>query len=264
MGEQNPAYVLLFPIAYSDDCAMLSDPYRAKQLKTFIATLGLTDDSQVSWALLDRALTHPTYSPEENYEQLEFVGDAVIRLVAGEFLFERFSTASEGELSSIRAILVSDRTLSTIADSYGLDRYLKLSSGAINDPTGEESRRAAAFEALLGALYLSTRDFSLIRTWLDTHLTTHADSIRNDPAYQNYKGALQGLTQEHYQQLPEYRTTEIGQTHGDRERFEAEVWLLGQCWGSGKGQSKKAAEQVAARVAYRALQDELNLSASTE
>jgi ribonuclease-3 len=237
---------------------MFSDPYRAKQLKTFIARLGLTSDAKVNWALLDRALTHPTHSLEQNYEQLEFVGDAVVRLVAGEFLFERFTDASEGELSAIRSILVSDRTLATIADCYGLDRFLQLAPSVVNDPTGEDTRRAAALEAVLGALYLSTHDFSLIRPWFDSHLMTHTHAIRNDPAYQNYKGALQVLTQDRYQQLPEYRTTEIRHVHGDRERFESEVWLLDQCWGRGKGQSKKAAEQVAARVAYDAIQNTLS------
>jgi ribonuclease-3 len=237
---------------------MLIDPRRSKQLKTFIATLGLTDHSQIHWELLDRALTHSTYSPASNYEQLEFVGDAVIRLVAGEFLFEHFPHASEGELSAVRAILVSDRILSQIGDCYNLDRYLLMAPSAANDATGEDTRRAAAFEAILGALYLSTHDFSLIRPWLDTHLKRQAESIRQDPTHQNYKGALQGLTQQHYHQLPEYRTLEIGQAHGDRERFSAEVWLLGECWGSGRGQSKKAAEQVAAQMAYEALQNKLN------
>ena len=240
---------------------MLSDPRRPKQLKTFVATLGLTDDSHVLWELLDRALTHATYSPDQNYEQLEFVGDAVIRLVAGEFLFELFPHASEGELSAIRSILVSDRILSQIATCYGLDRYLLMAPSAANDITGEETRRAAAFEAILGALYLSTHDFSLIRPWLDTHLHTQTDTIRKDPTRQNYKGALQGLTQEHYHQLPEYRTSEIGQIHGDRERFASEIWLLDACWGRGKGQSKKAAEQAAAQIAYHALQKQVTASA---
>lgn len=229
------------------------DPRRQTQLQTFTATLGLTDTSQVDWELLSRALTHSTFSQGHNYEQLEFVGDAVIRLVAGEFLFEHFCEASEGELSAVRSILVSDRILSQIAKCYSLDRYLLMAASAAKDTIGEETRRAAAFEAILGALYLSTRDFSLIRPWLDSHLKHHAEAICKDPTRQNYKGALQGWTQEHYHQLPEYRTSEIGQTHGDRERFLAEVWFLGECWGHGKGQSKKAAEQVAAQMAYQAL-----------
>lgn len=237
---------------------MLSEPRRLRQLKTFIAALGLEDDSQIHWELLDRALTHSTYSPASNYEQLEFVGDAVIRLVAGEFLFEHFPHSSEGELSAVRAILVSDRILSRIADSYHLDRYLLMAPSAANDATGEDTRRAAAFEAILGALYLSTHNFSLIRPWLDTHLHRQAETIRQDPTHQNYKGALQGLTQQHYHQLPEYRTLEIGQSHGDRERFASEVWLLGECWGKGKGQSKKAAEQVAAQIAYETFQNKFS------
>ncbi len=242
---------------------MLSDPHRPKQLKKIVEIFGLTDDSRIQWELLDQALTHSTYASGRNYEQLEFVGDAVIRLVAGEFLFEHFPDASEGELSAVRAILVSDRILSQIATCYGIDRYLLMAPSAANDVTGEETRRAAAFEAILGALYLCTHDFSLIRPWLDTHLKIQADMIRQDPTHQNYKGALQGLTQQYYHQLPEYRTIEIGQLHGDRERFSSEVWLLGECLGMGKGQSKKAAEQVAAQVAYEALQQKISIQQPT-
>ncbi len=231
------------------------DSRRQTQLYRLIEKLGIVNSTAVRWQLLDLALTHPTLSAEANYERLEFVGDAVIRLTAAEFLFETYPDATEGELSAIRGIVVSDRVLSQIASRYGLDRYLLMSDSALGDKAGQESRLAAALEAILAALYLSTHDLRLIRPWLDSHLQEWAETIRLDPAFQNYKGALQAWTQIHHQTLPEYRVTEVGQGHGDAERFAAEVWFQGKSWGQGKGQSKKAAEQAAAQVAYFRLQE---------
>jgi ribonuclease III len=229
---------------------MIVDPRRTTQLQRLVEKLGIAQTADIRWDLLHLALTHPTVSAEANYERLEFVGDAVIRLTAAEFLFETYPHASEGLLSAIRGMLVSDRLLARIARSYGLDRYLLLSDSAMGDKVGQETRLAAAFEALLAALYLSTHNLTLVRPWLDSHLQELAETIRLDPAFQNYKGALQAWTQTQYQTLPEYRVTEIGHIHGDRERFAAEVWIQGKLCGQGKGQSKKAAEQAAAQVAF--------------
>lgn len=231
----------------------LIDPRRPKQLRQLVERLGLPVGSPVKWELLDLALTHPTVSPEANYERLEFVGDAVVKLAAAEFLFETYPHSSEGVLSAIRAVLVSDRSLAAIADCYGFDRYLLVGSSALRDKVGRETRLADALEAVLAALYLSTHDLALIHPWLDSHLQELTETILRDPTLQNYKGALQAWTQTHYQMLPEYRVTEIGQAYGDSERFMAEVWFKGQQWGQGKGQSKKAAEQAAARIAFLAL-----------
>jgi ribonuclease-3 len=232
---------------------MIPDPRRQKQLRQLVQKLGLPEQAPVKWNLLDLALTHPTASPGANYERLEFVGDAVVKLAAAEFLFATYPDASEGDLSAIRGVLVSDRLLAQIADSYGIDRYIVMSHSTLIDKVGQETRLAAALEALLAALYLSTFNLSLIHVWLDVHFHQFAETVRQDPTLQNYKGALQGLTQMHHQSLPEYRVTEIGQAYGDTERFAAEVWFQGKCWGQGKGQSKKAAEQAAAREAFLAL-----------
>ncbi|HEY9663008.1 MAG TPA: ribonuclease III [Allocoleopsis sp.] len=237
----------------------LADPRRIKQLQQFIARLGLSEPLPVNWNLLDLALTHPTASPEENYERLEFVGDAVVKLAAAEFLFAAYPDASEGELSAIRSVLVSDRMLAQVAESYGFDRYLVMASSALADKVGLETRYAATLEAVLAALYLSTHNLSLIRPWLDGHLKELADTIRRDPTLLNYKGALQSWTQAHYQSLPEYRVVEVGQAYGDTERFVAEVWFQNKLWGKGKGQSKKAAEQAAAQEAFLALHEAFNL-----
>jgi ribonuclease-3 len=232
----------------------MPDPRRQKQLEQLVQKLGLTESAPIRWDLLDLALTHPTASGEANYERLEFLGDAVVRLTTAEFLFATYPYANEGEMAAIRSALVSDRTLAQIADSYGLERYLIISASALSDKVGKETRLAAAFEAVLAALYLSTSNLELIHPWLNSHLEQLTEAIRQDPTLQNYKGALQIWTQARYQTLPEYQVTEVGQAYGDVERFTAEVWLQGQCWGVGKGQSKKAAEQAAAKAAFLALQ----------
>jgi ribonuclease-3 len=226
------------------------DPRRVKQLRQFVQKLGLSDQAPVQWALLDRALTHPTISAEANYEQLEFIGDAVVRMASSELLFETYPNALVGEFAAIRSVLVSDRTLAQLAQAYGLERYLLVSSSAASDKAGEISRLADAFEAVLGALYLSTHSLELVRPWLDPHFQQLAAEIRQDPARQNYKDALQEWTQAHYKILPDYRIKETSLVHGDAQRFTAEVWLKDRRLGEGTGRSKKAAEQAAAKQAF--------------
>jgi ribonuclease-3 len=229
---------------------MIPDPRRSKQLQTLVQKLGLPATAPVNWSLLDLALTHPSISRERNYQQLEFVGDAVVRLAAAEVLLETYPDAAVGEFAAVRSIMVSDRTLAEFAENYGLERYLSISSSAAADRAGRVSRLADAFEAVLGALYLSTQTMTLVRPWLDDLLKEKAAEIRQDPARQNYKDALQEWTQAQYKVLPEYRVREIQQANGDRERFTAEVWLNDRKLGVGSGRSKKAAEQAAAKEAF--------------
>lgn len=228
----------------------LPDPYRLRQLKQLVQKLGLPTETSIQWSLLDLALTHASVSAQANYEQLEFVGDAVVRIAASEFLFEHYPNALVGEFAAIRSVLVSDRTLAKLAQLYGLERYLLVSHSAASDKAGETSRLADAFEAVLGALYLSTHTLELVRPWLDSHWEQLSTEIRQDPARQNYKDALQEWTQAHYKLLPEYRLQETSSIHNDAHRFTAEVWLHDQCLGRGTGRSKKAAEQAAAKEAF--------------
>lgn len=227
---------------------------RQKQLRFLLDKLPLSSAAAIKWNLLDLALTHPTVSGTANYEQLEFVGDSVVRLAASELLLENYPDLHVGEFAAIRSILVSDRILAQIAHSYGWSRYLLVAKSAIADKAGKDSRLADSFEAVLAALYLSTHNLNLIRPWLDPHFLKLIEEIRSDPARQNYKAALQEWTQGHYKTLPEYKTQEANQIHGDRERFYAEVWFHGKQLGCGKGHSIKAAEQMAAKEALQKLQ----------
>ncbi|NWF61088.1 MAG: ribonuclease III [Fischerella sp.] len=228
----------------------LAYPRRQRQLESLVRKFGLPAEAPIQWHLLDLALTHPTVSESANYEHLEFVGDAVVRLVAAIVLWENYPDCPVGDYAAIRSVLVSDRILAQLARSYGLELYLLVAGSATADKVGQQSRLADAFEAVLGALYLSTNNLDLIRPWLDPHFKELAAEIRLDPARLNYKAALQEWTQAQFKVLPEYRVVEISQPHNNQERFIAQVWLHGQKLGEGKGRSIKAAEQAAAKVAF--------------
>ena len=229
---------------------MFEDPRRKRKLQQLIRKLGLPETAPVDWLLLDLALTHPSISSTRNYEKLEFVGDAVIRLVAAELLRETYPNEPVGEFAAIRSIIVSDRFLAELADSYGIESYLLIGTNATGNPIGRQSWLADAFEAVLGALYLSTHTMELVRPWLDEALLVKAEKVRQDPARYNYKDALQEWTQGKYNILPEYRVKENTQAASTQSRFIAEVWLRDRCLGQGVGRSKKVAEQAAAKEAF--------------
>lgn len=238
---------------------VLSYPRRQRDLEALLLRMGLDEGATVDWVLLDRALTHPTADSQTNYEQLEFVGDAIVRTAAAELLWETYPDWPVGEMAAARAILVSDRMLARIADTYNLERYLIMGGSAARDLEGRQSRLADALEATIGALYLSVRSLDLVRPWLDDHFRAIAHQVRNDPARQNYKAALQEWTQGRYKSLPEYRVRELSAVHGDVQRFEAQVWFHGRCLGQGRGRSRKLAEQAAAQEAFLWLCDQDDL-----
>ena len=243
---------------------MFEDPRRQKQLQRFIQKLGLPLTAPVDLSLLDLALTHPSISSTDNYEQLEFVGDSVVRLISAELLLEIYPQESVGEFAAIRSIIVSDRILAELAEYYGLEPYLLIGSNATGNPAGRQSWLADAFEAVLGALYLSTHNMDLIRPWLDFSLKIKSAEVLNDPARYNYKDALQEWTQRKYKILPKYRVEEnkaflAPQAKGKNNleyRFVAQVWLKERFLGRGYGRSKKASEQAAAKEAFLAIEQE--------
>ncbi|WP_228040535.1 ribonuclease III family protein [Nodosilinea sp. LEGE 07088] len=191
-------------------------------------------------------MTHKSADVDYNYEQLELLGDAVLRLAATECLQEAFADLSVGELSAVRSVLISDRTLGQLGQDMGLAPLLRVGPGMTVGPT----HLADALEAVVAVFYLETHTLELVRTWLDAKLHPLAVTVRRDPARQNYKVALQELTQARSKTLPEYRTVEQRPVDGDPERFAATVWFQSACWGRGYGPTKKQAEQAAAAVAY--------------
>jgi ribonuclease III len=209
-------------------------------------------------AHLERALTHPSWLYENpaspgNNQRLEFLGDSVLQLILTEALFGLFPSDREGELSARRAILCKGQFLSRLAREIGLDGCLRL--GANEEATGGRSRDAAledAFEALVGAVYLDGGLENARRAVLGIYgdIPGRLASLEN---HANPKGRLQEIVQPvHGNQALRY---EVLATEGaDHERrYEVAVYLLERRMGSGRGPSKRVAEEEAARSALAAL-----------
>lgn len=207
---------------------------------------------------LDLALTHSSYtfenklSPLENNERLEFFGDAVLKLITSDYLFERFPNYTEGDLTKIRAILVSDKTLAKFAQKINLGNYLKL--GFHEEKMGGRKRSstlACAFEALLGAIYQESNVLQL-KHMLIKLIEDEVTKIDECEAKSNYKAILQEYTQANWNELPEYNVTkEEGPAHN--KTFWVEVIINGELTGKGSGKSKKIAQQQAAKLAVENL-----------
>ncbi len=210
-------------------------------------------------AHLERALTHASWMFENpaapgNNQRLEFLGDSVLQLILTEALFALFPEDREGELSKRRSILCKGEFLARIAREIGLEGCLRL--GANEDAAGGRHRDAAledAFEALVGAVNLDGGLESARRAVLGIYgdLTERLGALEG---HANPKGQLQEFAHPaHGTQAIRY---EVLATEGaDHERsYEVAVFLLDRRLGTGRGPSKKAAEEEAARAALRALE----------
>lgn len=230
---------------------------RINQLEELMDELNIWCDDL---KLLDRALTHSSYTFENklsndvNNERLEFLGDAVLKLVTSEYLFQRFPDYPEGELTKIRAILISDNVLSKVAERINLGKYIKL--GYHEEKSGGRSRLstlACGFEALLGALYLDGKIHDIQELLLNL-LAEEVTTIDRDATKDNCKAVLQEYTQANNGSLPVYNVlNESGPAHN--KMFEVEVLIDGIRYGIGEGKSKKEAQQNAAKEALKHLEE---------
>jgi len=239
------------------------DPRRQRELVRLLEKMGLDQakleqvkPSGFDWLLIDQALVHPSFSNTYNNDQLEFVGDSVLRLSVSLFLQEHYGDRKVGDLAALRSHLVSDKTLAEIAGIYQLQKYVVVSNAARNDLQALRSLLADALEALMAALYINTQDLAFIRKWLDPQMKNFAESLLAIPALGNYKVALQELIQGRWKRLPEYRHISTPVSTPESNLFAVEVWFDDRCWGSGEGKSIKAAQQAAAAIALQKMQSE--------
>ena len=208
--------------------------------------------------LLEKALTHPSYTKELNlddllnYERLEFFGDSVLKLFTSKLLYEKYENYPEGDLSKIRSILVSDAILSGIAFEIGLDKLIKL--GPAEEKQGgrkRESNLACSLEAILGAYYLSEQN-EAIENFIQKYVLPYAEDIDKHFEKYNAKDILQQYTQGVDKTLPVYKTIAVhGPAH--KPEFEIAVEWHGKVIATGKGKSKKEAQQNCAYEACKAL-----------
>ncbi len=194
-------------------------------------------------------MTHTSWINERgaagrDNERLEYLGDAVLELVAGDYLFKRFDSYDEGQLTQMRSSLVSTVALAAIGEQLRLGEALRLGRGAAKSGARRlTSLHANAFEALVGAVFLDQG----YRKAGKIFLARIGDlSDWTDP---NFKGRLQALCQERFGQAPQYRTQSLdGSVHA--RLYVSEVWMEGQGkLGEGRGGTKQSAEQAAAKAA---------------
>jgi ribonuclease-3 len=202
--------------------------------------------------LLERALTHKSYANENRLaahnERLEFLGDAVLSLIISEYLMKACPDSSEGDLSRLRAAVVSEPALASIARDIGLGNYLLLGRG--EEHTGgrdKDSLLANCLEALIASIYLdasSTAAKEFVICFFE-ELVKKTCVSRNSL---DYKTEVQELCQDRLKQLPEYRiAAETGPDH--LKQFTIELIIKGEVYGRGIGKNKKEAEQRAAKEA---------------
>ncbi len=199
--------------------------------------------------LLRQALTHRSHSQPHN-ERLEFVGDAVLNCVIAHELFRRFPTLPEGDLSRLRAGLVNQGSLAEHAQALGLGESVMLGEGeARSGGAGRPSILADTVEALIGAVFIDAgferAESITLDVFRDALASLDPVATSKDP-----KTLLQEHLQARRLSLPVYRVVEVrGEPH--RQEFEVECLAMGLgIRAVGTGSSRRAAEQVAARLAY--------------
>jgi ribonuclease-3 len=242
------------------DPATTSAPSRSDQLRRFCQALGLntadSPDETRTLTLVDEALTHTSAGLAIDHERLEFLGDAVLRLAASEFIEQHYPQLPVGERSALRAQLVSDRWLAAVGEEAGLEPLLVIGAKARGDAAGRATLRAEATEALIGALYQGWNNLKPVHTWLTPHWQRTSAAVLADPHKGNAKSALQEWSQARQLGLPSYRSAETSQRHGDPRRFHCQVELKGQPTAEGWGGSRREAEQKAAQAALQRLEGE--------
>lgn len=208
--------------------------------------------------LLERALTHPSIlqdSPgfDGNNQRLEFLGDAVLQLVLSDELYRLFPLEREGGLSRRRAVLANGTFLAALAREAGIADYLKL--GTSEETTGGRNRTSSledAFEAVIGAIHLDGGLAAAKQSVLHLYGDLTARLQTGEPA-DNPKGRLQEIVQPAHGNLA-LRYELVGTEGEDHARiYEIAVFLLDRQLGSGRGSSKKLAEEAAARAALEGM-----------
>ena len=204
--------------------------------------------------LLRNALTHSTYANENpnegpDFERLEFLGDAVLDLLAARLLFDQLGEAKEGELSRRRARVVRRDTLAVLANELGLGEHIRLGEGQKRSGGGASKRILAdAFEALAGAIYLDG-GYQAVEQCLARYILSGIAQTQ-DPL--DFKTRLQEACHRMGLPVPAYQVVAVeGPDHA--RNFTCDVHVRGEARGRGLGTNKKAAEQMCARQALESL-----------
>jgi ribonuclease III len=204
--------------------------------------------------LLETALVHRSYvnentdAPEHN-ERLEFLGDAILNFLCGEFLYQRYPELAEGKLTPMRSALVDEQQLAKFALALDLGDRLRLGRGAERDGGRQNPNLlSCGFEALIGAYYLDCGDIDRVRDYVVDFFASVVVEVAEPAPEINYKSRFQHWALTTKCENPKYIIVgAIGPDHD--KQFIAEVQVLGKQYGRGQGRSKQIAEKEAARDA---------------
>ncbi|MCI5837360.1 MAG: ribonuclease III [Veillonellaceae bacterium] len=229
---------------------------RLRKVKEYIAEYGIPIGNP---ELLSTALTHTSYANEHRYgelkdnERLEFLGDAILDLVVGEYLFLKYPDWAEGDLTRAKASAVCEKALADCAARIDIGRVLLLGKG--EEQTGGRERPsilADAFEAMVGAMYLDT-SYERVQEFVLAHLDKYLARIDTGAYSRDYKTELQEFLQQEGDVDLYYRLLrDEGPDHD--KTFYIQVEQSGVPLGQGVGKSKKEAAQAAAQMALQQLQ----------
>jgi ribonuclease-3 len=210
-----------------------------------------------SFEILNTALSHKSYVNEadrdlENYEKLEFLGDAFLGLVISDYLYNQRQYLKEGTLARIKSYVVSEHTLYKIGKKIHIQRYLLLGKG--EEKSGGRNRKALigdSIEAVIGAYYID-RGFQKARRLVEKLFCDEIEDVEENRHVKDYKSILQEFTQKRYKVIPQYGIINVeGPDH--RRKFFINVTIKKKTFGPGIGESKKQAEQHAASIALKEL-----------
>jgi len=238
---------------------------RVEEIINFIKSLNLDQKYQKEFTnekiknilYINESLTHSSANREINYENLEFLGDAVLRLIASDFIKNKYPYMQVGERSELRSQLVSDQWLEEVGKKIKINGVLVIGNKALRDKSANATIQAEATEALIGALYESLHILDPIKNWLIPFWENKSQEVLADPHRQNYKSALQEWTQSKGLSIPKYKTTEIDKKHDNPKRFFCTVYIKDRSIAEGWGKSMKQAEKDAASKALKYFENNL-------
>lgn len=197
--------------------------------------------------LIIKALTHKSFKKPYDNERLEFLGDAVLDLIVGEFLFHKFSNETEGDLSKLRAALVNEKSFAKMATNLDLGAFIFLSVAEQNNGgKTKPSILSDAFEALIAAVHLEA-GYQRAKEIALSLIEQNYPQIDAQNLIKDYKTKLQEITQEQIGQTPQYETLRaFGPDH--QKQFEIALKLDGKELARATAKSKKEAQQMAAKI----------------
>ena len=206
--------------------------------------------------LLQNALSHSSYANErwhdslKSNERLEFLGDSVLGMLVADYLYRTFPDRPEGELTRMRADMVCEKTLATVANRLDLGQHLMLGKGEeLGGGRSRDSILADAVESVIAACYLDGGMDAAVQ-FIQKFILVNVPVTKLHNA--DYKTALQELVQQKKNQVLAYRL--VGESGPDHDKqFRVELTLNGEVVGLGTGSSKKRAEQAAAQAAIERL-----------